>query len=389
GYATRAITNDTEMTKAAAIDPDGITAMIGLTPWWENQPLAQDNIPRVLIEQLGESTAHTGKVSATLNWPLAHQDVEEVFKAIQSGDWSALEQQTSTVNANEPNIQFRGAKILAADDSIVNREVLGEALGRLGLQMVSANDGLEAVDAIKTGDFDLVFMDGSMPNMDGFEATRTIRSFENEYHLKPLPIIALTAHVVGPQAELWRDSGMDDCITKPFTLSMIENCLRKWLPDHIDTATPSASSENETVQAAEHAPAVSPDPASTELLDPTILDDIRNMQSGGVDLVGRVISLYRTHAPQSLATLREIWSTATDDDIAEAVHALKSLSRNIGAVAVSELCEVAETDARARTLQRTEKTLTDLEDAVQATLEALPANPGSTVTVKSRAPATR
>ena len=217
-----------------------------------------------------------------------------------------------------------------------------EALQRLGVEVTSVADGAAAVEAIQSArtagnsGFDLVFMDGSMPVLDGFEAARAIRTWESENHLPPVPIVALTAHVVGRQKEAWRDAGMQDIVHKPFTLATIAACLERWVGERRDQPV------GQPVPAEEQ-----PQNHRDLLIDTGILAEIRDLQSSGDDLVGRIIDLYLEHAPQLLDALIEALPKGNTDQIADAAHALKSVCRNIGAVRLGDACDLIEEAARA------------------------------------------
>jgi signal transduction histidine kinase/CheY-like chemotaxis protein/HPt (histidine-containing phosphotransfer) domain-containing protein len=231
---------------------------------------------------------------------------------------------------------FTGRRVLAADDNPVNREVLVEALRRLDVEVVSVASGVEAVSLLKDEKFDLVFMDGSMPLMDGYEATRRVRAWETANGLPSVPIIALTAHAIGPLAAQWREAGMNDHIAKPFTLATIYASLTYWL----------GTTPGQTVSRQAVAEVL---PASTEteppLLDLSVLQSIEEMQAPGDDLVARVKALYQLHAPIALAKVQASQATG-GVELADAAHSLKSLSRNVGAVRVGNLCDVIESIAR-------------------------------------------
>ena len=127
-------------------------------------------------------------------------------------------------------------KILIADDNPINIEVLTEALKHLGAKseaIDSVGDGQEAINVAQSGRFNLIFMDGSMPKVDGFQATKIIREWERDQNRSPMSIIALTAHVAGKSSEEYLTSGMDDLITKPFSIDTIANCLREYSGKHI------------------------------------------------------------------------------------------------------------------------------------------------------------
>jgi len=119
-------------------------------------------------------------------------------------------------------------KLLLAEDNLVNQHVALAILKKLGLGADLATNGLEAVEAVKTKEYDLVLMDCQMPEMDGFQATRTIR--EHEAGGRHVTIIAMTANAMQGDRERCLDSGMDDYLPKPVTIENLKNALRQWLP---------------------------------------------------------------------------------------------------------------------------------------------------------------
>ena len=98
-------------------------------------------------------------------------------------------------------------------------------LGYLGLSADLANDGIEALDAIKSQDYDLVLMDWQMPRMDGLEATRKIRLQKDI--VQPI-IIAVTANAMSGDVDKCLESGMDDYLSKPIEKDKLEMMLRRW-----------------------------------------------------------------------------------------------------------------------------------------------------------------
>ena len=125
--------------------------------------------------------------------------------------------------------QLKG-KILFVDDSRVNQYVGNEYLTRLGLDFEIVSNGLEAVKQRKEGDFDLILMDCQMPVMDGYKATGEIRKYENESGADHMTIVALTANAMQGDREKCIDAGMDDYLTKPYTVEMLHKSLSAWLP---------------------------------------------------------------------------------------------------------------------------------------------------------------
>ncbi|MDR2559871.1 MAG: response regulator, partial [Oscillospiraceae bacterium] len=96
-------------------------------------------------------------------------------------------------------------------------------------QVELADSGVKAVEMVKENDYDLVFMDHMMPEMDGVDVTKIIRALPDEKYQK-LPIIALTANVVGDVRDMFLECGMNDFLSKPLDNVEIERVLREWLP---------------------------------------------------------------------------------------------------------------------------------------------------------------
>ena len=107
-----------------------------------------------------------------------------------------------------------GKRLLLVEDNEVNELIVGEQLRQAGFDVLTARDGVEALEALERETIDLVLMDCQMPRMDGYEATRRWR--RNEPEGQHLPIIALTAHALDGERERCLSAGMDDYITKPF-----------------------------------------------------------------------------------------------------------------------------------------------------------------------------
>jgi CheY-like chemotaxis protein len=123
----------------------------------------------------------------------------------------------------EPLAALSDLQILVAEDNLVNQKVIGQMLKKLGCQADIAVDGAQAVSAVERGRFDVVFMDVHMPEMDGYEATRALRSRlpqERQPH-----IIALTANAIMGDREKCLAAGMDDYLTKPLTLGALSAAL--------------------------------------------------------------------------------------------------------------------------------------------------------------------
>lgn len=122
-----------------------------------------------------------------------------------------------------------GARILVAEDTEINRQLLRILLARRGCVLQEVENGQLALEAIRNGNYDLVLMDCMMPIMDGYQATSEIRSFEQAHGRPRTPIIALTASAIEGDRQRCLDAGMDDYLSKPFTQVGLMNAVEKWL----------------------------------------------------------------------------------------------------------------------------------------------------------------
>ncbi|MBV8048830.1 MAG: response regulator [Paludibacterium sp.] len=132
--------------------------------------------------------------------------------------------------------RFDGARILLVEDNEINRLIAVELLQSTGAAITQAFDGQAALDVLTTKTFDAILMDVQMPVMDGLETTRRIRA---DARIRPIPIIAMTAHALATERELCLAAGMNDHIAKPIDPAQLYQTLARWLPP---SATPSAVS---------------------------------------------------------------------------------------------------------------------------------------------------
>ncbi|HEX8165082.1 MAG TPA: ATP-binding protein [Beijerinckiaceae bacterium] len=282
----------------------------------------------------GGQALDRGLADTLLRHPLVQSEWGSALDRLVAGEPFEAPSRTSAPAASLP--QFPGARVLVADDSAVNREVACEALARLGIVPATVEDGRAAFEAVKAQEFDIVLMDGSMPDVDGFQATRLIRAHEAAAGARRTPVVALTAHVVGAGAEAWREAGMDGVLHKPFTVAKLAECLGRWV-------SPGAAAPANAGASAPDAPSSDDD----ALLDAQNLAQLEDMAgSSGRDFIARVVGLYVEHAPKALDELRAAVTAADPKRVAPAAHSLKSMSLNIGASALARRLAAIEGAAR-------------------------------------------
>ena len=298
-----------------------------------------------------DSEPPTGAVltEGRITRPLSRPDIEALLASVRDGRTF----ESAGPSASYEALPHFAARILVADDNIVNREVAQEALEQLGCDVILVADGAEAVAMFETDKFDLVLMDGSMPVLDGFEASRQIRALEDERGLARTPIVALTAHVIGSSATAWSEAGMDAILHKPFTMKAVAGCLSELIGHRVSTCTVATIREE-------------PIKPRLGVIEASTISELQRLAaSGRPDFVARVVGLYVKHAPEALADIAAHSAGGKLEALAKSAHALKSMSLNIGARDVGVLA--ARIEAQARDGHRaTNDLITDLEGAIEA-----------------------
>ena len=136
---------------------------------------------------------------------------------------------SSSAGAAATVLQAETPLVLVVEDNPVNQKVVCHMLRKMGFGVELAEDGQQGVDRLRNGSFDLVLMDCQMPVMDGYEATRTIRSL-NDGRAR-VPVVALTANAMEGDREKCLAAGMDDYLSKPAKAEHLRTMLQKWIPN--------------------------------------------------------------------------------------------------------------------------------------------------------------
>lgn len=191
------------------------------------------NIPMILLCSGGLDDevlhAYSAGVCFLLSKPVSQVELRSaLLMALEKRIESPTAKYTSRAGRENEQRPFI-PRVLLAEDNPVNQEVALTMLELLGCQVEVADNGCEALEALKREDFDLVLMDCQMPEMDGFEATEEIRRLEENTD-RYTPIVALTANALKGDREKCLAVGMDDYISKPFGMDQLSNMLRNWIP---------------------------------------------------------------------------------------------------------------------------------------------------------------
>jgi EAL domain-containing protein (putative c-di-GMP-specific phosphodiesterase class I)/signal transduction histidine kinase len=336
----------TEDIALAVVDADRVPALRRRFP----------QIARILVVSRSADAASGDPHPLSIEWPLRHRDLQSKLQRLADDADAVL---VGGGGAAAPGPSFANLLALVADDSPVNREVMVEALLRLGVRSEVADTGLAAIAAVAARRYDIVFMDGSMPELDGFEACRRIREAERAAGAARLPVVGFTAHVVGRAADAWRTAGMDAILYKPFTLNELGECLAQFYPR-------AAGDDREPEPTSGAAP--SGETGKDSLLDARMLTQLEELDAHGRgEFVRHVSGLYLQHAPVCADELARATAEKDIEAIARSAHSLKSMSYNIGANELAQLCAALEAAAY------TEIDPADLSAQVRAVAETLEA----------------
>ncbi|MCA9535793.1 MAG: response regulator [Myxococcales bacterium] len=230
-----------------------------------------------------------------------------------------------------------GQRVLVVEDNETNQRVAVAQLRALGYATDVVGDGVDAVRALGRADhgYSCVLMDGQMPAMDGYEATREVRALEARTGRARVPIVALTANAMPGDRERAIDSGMDAYLAKPFTLAQLEAVLQDcWtnaphpLPSR-SMDTDGASGSDERVD-------------WRQILDEAIVGQLKALESVSPGFFSQVVQTYLATSDENL---RDLLSAAESGDLhatQRRAHALVGSSRQVGAMTVGALCVTIE-----------------------------------------------
>jgi len=239
---------------------------------------------------------------------------------------------------NHTSVSFTAprARVLIVDDNSVNLQVAVGLMQPYKMQIITVSSGADAIRVVGSKDFDIIFMDHMMPEMDGVEATNIIRSRDGEY-FKNVPIIALTANAISGAKEMFLGNGFNGYVPKPIELSSLDRVLKQFLPDELKKDV-DLSEINENAGDASGKDMIITD-ADKKLID---MDTALFYTGGSKKTFFEIMKVYFEKGQGKAEKIDSLYKEADWKNYVIEVHALKSTSMSIGAKNLSELAKKIE-----------------------------------------------
>lgn len=221
----------------------------------------------------------------------------------------------------------KDCKVLVVDDNAVNRKIAKIFLQSYGLETAEAESGAAAIELVRQTCYDLIFMDHMMPEMDGIETVRIIRSECGENGRRPA-IIALTANAMEGVRKTFLENGFQDFITKPLDRKPLHDVLLRWISGEKITE----SEAGLDVRKGDDSRSIEFQKVVIEGID---TDEVVRHYTGSIEDYFELLNLYCLDGKRKLTVLQELWEKRDYKTYGIEVHGLKSASANVGAMGVS------------------------------------------------------
>ena len=324
----------------------------------------------VMMTAFGRETdkimAKQEEINAFLNKPIAQSTlfnaIMDVFGKKAYGKERIKKQITTQASIYKKRL--KGVRILVAEDNLTNQEIAKAILEGAGIVVEIANNGEEAVEAVKKGHFDAVLMDIQMPKMDGYEATKAIRQ---DPEVKSIPIIAMTAHAMKGDEEMCLDCGMDAYISKPIRQGRLFSTLCKAIKPEENQKRPEPLRQDKDVDDRT---------VKSDILPPKLpginIQNALNALKIDSDVFKRILMGFLQNNKDTISNIRDAFVTRDWESLAHMSHSLKGSAGNIGAEELHEAALNLETASRKGEKYPPDSELIDkIESALNQVLQSL------------------
>ncbi len=292
-------------------------------------------------------------VTGCLNKPVLTETLRETLSKMldQKRDSSVSDSMKQKQKLSESKQRQAGkgrfsGPILLAEDNLVNQKVALSHLRQTGLDVDIATDGLQVLEKLNESHYQLILMDCQMPNMDGFDATKTIRQQEHGLD-KHIPIIALTANALPADRKKCLNVGMDDYIAKPFTKKQLIDILDKWLKQDSQTTEKLEADRKQSTERED----------GKRMINDEILGILREAMG---DDFPELVQVFILDTDSILSELPEKVAEGDTKEVSRLAHSLKSTSANFGMIGFSEISKNLEDQADNGDLSSAEAQINEL-----------------------------
>jgi CheY-like chemotaxis protein/HPt (histidine-containing phosphotransfer) domain-containing protein len=254
----------------------------------------------------------------------------------------------------------RRVRILLAEDNTTNQMVCLEILGKLGYRADAVLNGQEALEAMRKGSYDLVLMDCQMPEMDGLEATRHIRSGESGVLDPAVPIVALTAHAMKGDRERCLAAGMNDYLAKPIKVEELAGALARWLGKGMEEGVGISPESSSPVKSGETAPVeMGAGSAGAVIFD---REGFLKRVMGDAGLARELAEIFLSDMPGQVEQLKVGIATGDIRLAGQQAHRIKGAASNVGGVTLQKVAYSMEVAGKEGDLKRLGSLMPELEE---------------------------
>lgn len=294
----------------------------------------------------GDSTrlSKTG-FSAYLTKPVSSSILAETLKALVTNDQRTLRSNGLITRHSISLHNFGDKKVLLAEDNQTNQEVATVLLNKIGLYRIEiVSNGAEAIHAMESSKYDIVFMDISMPEVDGIRATRMIRDLSSKVMQHDIPIIAMTANAMKGDREHFIEAGMNDYISKPIERFALESVIVKWLSGAGEPKQPDLSETKSAISTANGF--LQPESAVIFNYD-ALMERLMN----DTEMATKIMSVFLVDFEQLISSLRTATGKNDIEGITRGAHSIKGAAGNMGLDQLRDTAAFIEQAARSKDME--------------------------------------
>ena len=307
-------------------------------------PLTNSEIPKFL--------SNWGSISKPITISSLSSAIDGIFKSRNKQKLHTL------TNSGGTSSGYSDGLILVAEDVETNQKIAREMITMLGYEVDIADNGQAAVQMFTDKDYDLVFMDCQMPVLDGYGATEEIRRLEMADNRKATPIVALTAGFKKDDRERCENAGMNHYLTKPFSVSDIQQVISRFLGTPVKKGIPTPNDKKN------EGPNILAKKTSGEIFNLSAIENIREVErQTGRSIVPSIFDGFIAQMDEKLEELSVSLLANNADSVYRIAHAIKSMSANIGAEKVRSVSAEIETNGRNNDLSRVKNGIEELRNA--------------------------